>query len=161
MDEIGKLDRVLDEEDGNVVADEIEIAFVGVELDREAAHVARQVACPRAAGDGREPREDLRLLAFLGEERRLRQVRNGIGHLEIAMRARTARMNDALGNSLVIEMGDLFAEGEIFQKRRAPVPGLQRVLIVRDDDALIGGERSLRAVSGLMGGASRSGDKVC
>jgi hypothetical protein len=41
VDEIGKLDRVLDEEDGNVVADEIEIALVGVELDRKAPHVAR------------------------------------------------------------------------------------------------------------------------
>jgi hypothetical protein len=26
MDEVGKLDRILDEEDGNVVADEVEIA---------------------------------------------------------------------------------------------------------------------------------------
>ena len=63
MDEIGKLDRVLDEEHRDVVADEIEIALVGVELDREAAHVARHVARAGAAGDGGEPREDLGLLA--------------------------------------------------------------------------------------------------
>ena len=135
---------------GNVVADEVEIAFVGVEFDRKAAHIPGQVACPRAAGDGGEPREDFRFLAFLGEERRPRQMRNWIGHLEIAMRARSAGVNDALGNSLVIEMGDLLAEGEIFQKRRTALPGFQRILVVRDDDALIGRERSLGRISGLM-----------
>jgi hypothetical protein len=58
MDEIGKLDRILDEEDGNVVADEIEITLVGVEFDRKAANVAWQVSGARAAGDRGEPRED-------------------------------------------------------------------------------------------------------
>jgi hypothetical protein len=61
-------------------------------------------------------------------------MRNRIGHLEIAVRARSAGVNDALWNSLVIEMGDLLAEREIFQERRTPASGFQRILIVRDDD---------------------------
>jgi hypothetical protein len=69
MDKIGKLDRILDEEDGDVVANEIEIALVGVEFDRKATNIARQVSGARAAGDGGEPREDFRDLALLGEER--------------------------------------------------------------------------------------------
>jgi hypothetical protein len=32
-------------------------------------------------------------------------------------------MNDALWNSLVIEMGDLLAKREIFQKRGTPAAG--------------------------------------
>ena len=114
MDKIGKLDCVLNEEDRNVVANEIEIAFVGIEFDRKAAHVAGQVPRPRAAGDGRKPRKDFRFLALLGEERGSRQMGNGIGHLEIAVCARAAGVDDALWNSLVIEMGDLLPEGEIF-----------------------------------------------
>ena len=43
VDDVGKLDRVLDEEDRDVVADEVPVAFLGVELHREAAHVAREV----------------------------------------------------------------------------------------------------------------------
>jgi hypothetical protein len=39
---------------------------------------------------------------------------NRIGHLEITVRARSAGVNDALWNSLVIEMGDLLAERKIF-----------------------------------------------
>ena len=38
MREVRELDAVLDEEDGHVVADEIEVALLGVELHREAAH---------------------------------------------------------------------------------------------------------------------------
>ena len=85
-------------------------------------------------------------------------MRNRIGHLEVAVGARPAGVNDPLRNSLVIEMGDLLPEGEIFQERRTSVPGFQRILIVRDDDALIGRERSLSRVSGLMRRASRSSD---
>lgn len=43
VDEVGELDRVLNEEYRHVVADEIEIAFFGVELDGEAAHVANGI----------------------------------------------------------------------------------------------------------------------
>ena len=87
-------------------------------------------------------------------------MRNRIGHLEITVCARSARVNDALWNSLVIEMGDLLPEGEIFQERRTAAPGFQRILVVRNDDALIGRERSLSRISGLMRGASRPGDKI-
>ena len=85
---------------------------------------------------------------------------NRIGHLKIAVSARAAGVNDAFWNSLVIEMGDLLAEGEILEERRTPLARFQRILIVRDDDALIGRERSLSCLSSLMRGASRSRDKV-
>ena len=40
MDQVGKLDPVLNEEDGDVVADEIPVALLGVEADGKAADVA-------------------------------------------------------------------------------------------------------------------------
>jgi hypothetical protein len=43
VDDVGELDAVLDEEDGDVVADQVEHALVGVELHREAPHVAHRV----------------------------------------------------------------------------------------------------------------------
>jgi hypothetical protein len=76
------------------------------------------------------------------------------------MRARSARVDDALGNALMIEMGDLLPEGKIFQERRTSIPGFQRILIVRDDDALIGREGRLSAFSGLLRRASRPGDQI-
>jgi hypothetical protein len=160
MDKVWKLDRVLDEENGDVVAYEIEVALIGVEFDRKAAHVARHVSRASAASNGREASEDFRFPACLGEVRRSRQMRNRIGHLEIAVRATPAGMNDALWNSLVIEMGDLLAERKMFQKRGTPAPGFQRILIVRDDDVLIGRERLFGRVSGLMRRATWTSDKV-
>jgi hypothetical protein len=51
VDEVGKLHRVLDEEDRDVVADQVPVALVRVELHREAAHVARGVGRAALAED--------------------------------------------------------------------------------------------------------------
>jgi hypothetical protein len=56
------------------------------------------------------------------------------------MRACRSRVHDPLGNTLVIEMRDLFAKDEILQKRRAVRIGPQRVLIIGKRDALVRGE---------------------
>ena len=56
--EVGELDGVLDEEHRDVVADQVEVALVGVELDGEAAHVAGHVGRAARAGHRREAHED-------------------------------------------------------------------------------------------------------
>ena len=40
VNEIGKLDGVLNEKDRDVVADDVPVALLGIELDCEAAHIA-------------------------------------------------------------------------------------------------------------------------
>ncbi len=67
--EVRKLHRVLDEEHGDVVADQVPVALVGVELDREATDVARGVGRSALARDGREPYEHRCDLAGFGEHR--------------------------------------------------------------------------------------------
>ena len=62
------------------------------------------------------------------------------------MRRRPARVHDALGNALVVEVRDLLAEDEVFEERRSAKPGLERVLVVGNRDALIGGERLFRRI---------------
>ena len=74
MHQIGKLHRILDEEDRDVVADEVPVALVRVELHRKATNVARGVGRSAFAEHRREPDEDGRLFAGLGEERRARIV---------------------------------------------------------------------------------------
>ena len=75
VDEIGELDRVLDEEHRDVVADEVPVAGVGVELDGKAAHVARRVDRAGAAGHGREAHEHRAAVALLLEDRGLASAR--------------------------------------------------------------------------------------
>ena len=59
VDEVGELDRVLDEEDRDVVADEVPVALLRVELHGEAAHVAgeveRALAARRRSRSARRP----------------------------------------------------------------------------------------------------------
>jgi hypothetical protein len=66
------------------------------------------------------------------------------------MRARRSRVNDTLGNTLVIEMCDFFAKDEILQKRRTMWIGPERVLIIGKRDALVRGERGVLSTSDLV-----------
>jgi hypothetical protein len=63
--EVGKLQRVAQEEHRRVVADQIPVAFLGVELDGEAADVALGVGRAALAGHRGEAGEQLGLLADL------------------------------------------------------------------------------------------------
>jgi len=51
-------------------------------------------------------------------------------------------MDNPLGDALVIELGDLFAKDEVFEERRASEARLERALVVRDRNALVGRERA-------------------
>jgi hypothetical protein len=66
------------------------------------------------------------------------------------MRRRTAGMDDTLRNPFMVEMHDLFAKDKILQQNRTARADFQRILVVGDGNALIGGQE--RAVPGrLMG----------
>ena len=144
--EVGKLHRVLDEEHRDVVSDQVPVAFVGIELHREAADVAHRVGRPALACDGREPDEHGRLLADLGKRCRLREGSDVVRALEEAVRSRAAGMNDSLRNALMIEVGDLLAKDEVLERGRPAQADLQRVLVVGDAHALIGRERLAAAI---------------
>ena len=59
------------------------------------------------------------------------------------MYPRRARVNDAFGDALVIEVRDLFTKDEILEQRRAARIGLEGVLIIGNCHALVGGERGV------------------
>ena len=120
--EVGELDRVLDEEHRDVVADEVPVALLGVELHREAAHVAGEVGRALVAGDGREAHEDRRLLARALEEVGAGDVGERLVGLEVAVGAEAAGVHDALGDALVVEVEDLLAEVEVLEQRGPASP---------------------------------------
>ena len=143
VDEVRELDRVLDEEDRDVVADEVEVALLGVELHREAAHVAREVGRAPGARDGREAHEHRGPPRGVLQERGPGVAGQRLVDLEVAVGGRAPGVHHALGDALVIEVGDLLPEDEVLEERRAAGPGLQRVLVVVDPQALVGGEELL------------------
>ena len=141
MDEVREFHRVLDGEHRQVVADQVEIAFLGVELDREAAHIAWRIHAAGAARHSGESAEH-RDAALLGQEFRGGVLRQRLGELEVAMRRRAARVHDPLGDALMVEVGDLLAEDEVLQQRRPARIRAQRILVVGNGYALRGGQRA-------------------
>jgi hypothetical protein len=119
VNEVGELVGVLDEEHRHVVADEVPHAFRCIEFYREAAHVARRVGGAARAGDGGEAHEHRRLHRRVLQRRGHRDRGLALIDLEEAMGGRAASMDDALGNTLMVEMRDLLTHQDVFEQRRA------------------------------------------
>ena len=150
VDQVGKLDRVLNEEHRNVVADQVPVAVARVEFDRETAHVARRVDRSRAARDGGEPDEHLGPPALLLEQVRPGDVGEAFVTFEITVRRGSARVDDTLGDALMVEMVDLLAIDMVLQQHGAARAGLELILIIRHGHAVIGGEDARIARGALM-----------
>ena len=150
VDEVRKLDGVLNEEDGDVVADEVPVAFLGVELHCKATNVAREVERSLASRDGREADEGFCLLANALEDVGARNVGQRFRQLEKAVRTVAAGMHDPLRDALMIEVEDLLAEVEVLDESRATSALPQGVLIVCNWDALLRSERRDLGVIGCL-----------
>ncbi len=144
--QIRKLDRVLDEENRHVVAHQVPVALVGIELHRETAHIASRVLGAPLASHGGEAHEYRRALAGGFERGGSGEFGQALVGFEIAVRAGTPRMHDTLGNPFVVEMGDLLAQDEILEQRGPTQTGLQAVLVVRHRHALVGGQAAITGI---------------
>ena len=150
VDQVGELDRILDEEHRQVVAYQVPVALLAVELDGKATHVARRVDRASAPGHRRDACEDGCAFTDLGQDLRGGVVGQRLGQLEEAMRRRTARMHDALGDALMVEVGDFLAQDEVFKQRRPFRVRAQRVLVVGDRCAMVGRQGGVFAGHGLV-----------
>ena len=130
MDDIGELDRILNEENRDIVADEIPVAFLGVELDRKTAHIARKVRRSLVSGYGREPHKHGRFFAGPLKNVGAGDLGQRFMSLKETVSPVAASMDDSFRDPLVIEMEYLFPKMKIFEKRRSAIAGAQRVLVV-------------------------------
>ncbi len=123
VDEVGEFQRIAHEEDRRVVADDVPVAFLGVEAQREAAHVALGVGGAALAGHGREAQEGLGLLADLRERLGLGVFRDVVGDGQRAIGARALGVDGALGNALAVLVRELLEQMEILHQHRAARAG--------------------------------------
>ena len=68
MVQVRELERIPDEEHRCIVAHQVPVSFLGVELQREAADIALGIGRAALAGHGGEAGEHLGLLADLAED---------------------------------------------------------------------------------------------
>ena len=76
------VEDVPDEEDGRVVADQVPVALLGVELHRKAPGVPRRVRGAALAAHSAEPHRQGGLLPDLAEDVRLAVRSDVVGHLD-------------------------------------------------------------------------------
>ena len=137
-DEVRELERVADEEDRRVVAHEIPVALVRVELDREAADIALRVRRAEFARHRGEARQYGRALVEFGEEAGARVPRDVMGHGEGTVRAPSLRVYDPLRNPLPVLVRQLLDEVVVLQEQRPARSCGQAVLVVGDGIAAAG-----------------------
>ena len=139
VDEVGELERIADEEDGRVVAHQIPVALVGVELHGKAAHVTLGVGRAHLTGHGGKARDQRRDLAHLREDAGTGIARDVLGDGEGAEGAPALGVDDALGDALAVLMGQLLQQVPVLHQHRAARASRQAVLVVDHRGAGRGG----------------------
>ena len=107
VDQVGELQRVAHEEDRRVVAHQVPVALLGVELDGEAPDVPLGVGRAALAGHGGEPDEEVGLFAHRREELRLGAARDVVGDREGAVGPGALGVHAPLGDDLPVEVRQL------------------------------------------------------
>ena len=140
MVKVGKFQRITQEEDRRVVAHQIPVSFLRIELQGKTTDVALGVGGTTLAGYRRDAGEEVCLLADRGEN-------FGAGVLGDVVRDRkrpvgtgTFGMHPSFGDDFTIKMGEFFQEPDVLQQLWTPWPGSQDVLIVGDRTTRVGSE---------------------
>ena len=139
VDEVRELVGVAHEEHRGVVADQVPVALLGVDLESEAPYVALGVRRAALAGHGGETQEAFALCS------RLQRPCPGVaadvsGDAEGAVGPGALGMHHALGNTLPVEVCVLLEKLPVLNQQRAARAGGQAVLVVADRNAGAGGE---------------------
>ena len=113
MNHIWELNSVPDEKYGEIVANQVVVAILGVELDGKAAGISYCVRRAPPSSDSRKPHEHGGL--FLGV---LKEFSLGIGlhaiiNLKVAVCSRSFGMDNPLGNAFPVKMSHLLNKLDI------------------------------------------------
>ena len=145
VDKVREFERITDEEHRRVVADDVPVAFLGVELQREATRIALGVGRTTLTAHGGETQESWGLLAdglkqlgagVLGDV-----TRNG----ERTVSTRAFGVHAALRDVFAVEVGKLFDQVEIVEQQRAARAGGTGILVIGNRSATGGGKRFILA----------------
>src|SRR5690606_18891904 len=130
MNEIRKLDRVAHEEHRRVVANQIPVAFLSVEFQGKAAHIALSVRSPHLAGNSGKTCQHWRAAT------RLERLGPGIlgniaGDDQCPIGTPPFGVDCTLRNALAVLMTQFFNELVILHQKRAALACTKGVLVVR------------------------------
>src|SRR3979411_1920324 len=125
MNEVRELVWVAHEEHRRVVADEIPVAFLGVELDREAAYVAFGIGGTKLAGNGGETQDQWVLGAGL-QHLGLGVLRDIASDRQRAVRTPALGVHRTFRNALAVLVCELLNQLVVLQQHWAARAGAER-----------------------------------
>ncbi len=143
MVQVGELQRVAQEENRRVVAHQVPVALLGVELHGEAADIALGVSGAALAGHGGEAGEHLGLLAHGREDPGPGVAGDVMGDGEGAEGAGALGVHAPLRDHLAVEVGQLFQVPDVLKQHGPPRPGRHCVLVVNHGRTVARGQFSL------------------
>lgn len=106
VDHVGELHAVADEEDGEVVANEIEVAFSGVELDGKTTRISESLGAATLVDDGGETNNDGSLDTGSSEKISTSEVGDVVSDFEETFGTGTSGMNNPLRDPFPVEVGE-------------------------------------------------------
>ena len=121
MDEVGEFQRIAHEEDGRVVAHQIPVAFVGIEFQRKAPHVAFMVRRAHFPCDGRKACQHRGCLPDRAKDRGTAVSADVLRDGEGAKAAPAFGMDHAFRDPFAVLMRQLFQQLVILHQHRAAV----------------------------------------
>src|ERR1700689_2656907 len=113
MVQIRKSQGIAEEEHWGIVAHNVPVAILGVELERGSADVALSIGGATLAGDGREARKHRRLLADLAEYLGPGIASNVARDREGPVRAPAFCMHAAFWNDFSVEVRELLNQPDV------------------------------------------------
>ncbi len=137
VDKVRELQRIAHEEHGSVVANQVPIAFFGIELDGKAAHVALGVRRAHLTGNGGETQDQRRFRTRL-QRLGARVFGNVAGDLERSVSAPALGVHDALGDAFAVLVGQLLDELVVLHQHRTARACRNRILVIRNGGASAG-----------------------
>src|SRR4029077_7803970 len=102
--EVREAQRIAEEKYRRIVADDVPVSLLSIELEGGAAYVTFRVRRAALAGDGREARKHRRYLADLAEDFRTRVPGDVVRHRESAVCAPALGMHAPFRNHFPVEM---------------------------------------------------------
>ncbi|MNG01878.1 hypothetical protein D3C84_848760 [compost metagenome] len=116
MDKVGEFQRITNEEHRGVVADDVPVAFLGIELQGETPRITLGIGRTTLATHSREAQEGFGLLADSAEQLGVTVLGDIPGYREGAIGSRALGVYTTLRDVFTVEVGEFFKQVEVIQQ---------------------------------------------
>jgi len=130
VQKVRELNRILNEKHRSVVSNHIVVAFFCVELNGKASGISNAVSRSSLTSDSRESQEERGSLSDRIQELSLCEFSNIVSHFEVAVGTGSLGVDDSLGDSLSVKLGELVNQVEVLQEDGSSGASGHRVLVV-------------------------------